>query len=266
MAFRLLDQFPQYCDAQNVPLAGGYIALYETGTTTPKNAYGDQALTINIGSTVELDSSGRTNTDVWLDGEYRVRLYDADDVLVDEADNVELPGGEASLLPALVAGKFLSNDGAVASWVDVREVPDPAGAANKVLSTDGEALIWIAKPVDGAAGAAGVSDTTSSATGFSVGSYTIQTGSGTVTATNSETASVAVVFPSPFTSVPTHVGFTVKDIAVASGDALVAHSYTNLTISGCTFNINIADRHYQPGTKITNNVPFTYAAFGVKTA
>src|SRR3989304_1853639 len=126
MAFRVTDQFPQYCDAAGVPLAGGRLRFYFAGTTTAANVYGDKALTVNNGSTVDLDSSGRTNVDVWSDGTaLRMRLYDAASVLIGEADNVELPGGAATSLPAFVAGKFLTNDGAVLSWATIREVPDP---------------------------------------------------------------------------------------------------------------------------------------------
>lgn len=261
--FRILDQFPQYTDAQNVPLAGGSLRFYLTNTTTPANVYGNKALSINNGSTVTLDSSGRTNVDVWGDGTaLRVRLYAADGTLVDEADNVELPGGAATSLPAFVAGKFLTSDGSVLSWAAIRELPDPTGQSNKVLSTDGTAYIWIAKPVDGAAGAAGTGVITT-ATSLKSGSLLLQTGTGSAAASNSETASVAVTFPVAFTVVPVHIGLTVKNIAVASGVALVAHSVTAVTLTGFTANFNIADRHFVAGSTITNAIPFTYLAMGV---
>src|SRR5690606_23971572 len=101
-----------------------------------------------------------------------------DGVKVGEDLTVEIPGGEATALPSLSADKFLTNDGSVMSWADVRQVPDPTGSADKVLSTDGTTLTWIAKPADGAAGTANVSQ---DATSFTVEDMRVAFGSATGT-------------------------------------------------------------------------------------
>ena len=45
--------------------------------------YGEPALSTNLGSTLTLDSSGRTTVDVWLSGDYKVIVKDADGATVD---------------------------------------------------------------------------------------------------------------------------------------------------------------------------------------
>lgn len=70
----------QYCDANGVPLAGGTIATYIYGTSTPKDTWADQnegALNTNP---VVLDASGRCS--MFGDGEYRLVLHDADGNLI----------------------------------------------------------------------------------------------------------------------------------------------------------------------------------------
>lgn len=265
--FRIFSELTTFFDNQGELLAGGELRFYEAGTTTPQDVYGSSSGSPNNGATVALDASGRPDVDVWGgDGQsYFVELYDADGVKQGEMDDVSEPGGGAATIPALQAGEFLTNNGSTMSWEPVREVPDPSGQANKVLSTDGTALIWIPKPSDGAPGD-DASNVGSDATSLFIGDFHIQTGNGTAAATNSEVASVSVTFPEAFTSVPVHIGVTVKDITSVSGHALVAHSVTNVTVTGFTLNFNIADRHYTDGSKIVNNIPFTYAAFGVKTA
>src|SRR5690348_9531177 len=93
-AFRILDQSPVYFLLDGVtPAAGGRIEFYEAGTTTAKDVYGDQDLTVNNGSSITLGSDGRAVDDIWGDGSYRVRVYASDDTLISDDDNVEIPGG-----------------------------------------------------------------------------------------------------------------------------------------------------------------------------
>ena len=144
MSFRILNQSPAYLNTAGQPLAGGELRFYTTGTTTPKNVYGDAALTINNGSTVTLDSSGRANVDVWGDGEYRVRLYDSLGVQIWQRDNVREVTAAGATIPSMVgkAGQFLTNDGSVTLWQAIRQLPDPTGHAGKVLGTDGTVFLW----------------------------------------------------------------------------------------------------------------------------
>ena len=143
-SFRVLDQAPVYLNFQGKPVSLGSLSFFDTGQSiTTKDVFGDKALTVNNGAVVSLDSSGRTNVDVWGDGSYRVILKDALGATIWTRDDVEIPGGlGSSTLPAFVAGYFLTNDGAVASWAAIRQLPDPTGNSGKQLGTDGTIFIW----------------------------------------------------------------------------------------------------------------------------
>lgn len=65
----------QYCDANGVPLAGGTIATYVYGTSTPKNTWADQNESALNTNPVVLDASGRCS--MFGDGEYRLVLKDS---------------------------------------------------------------------------------------------------------------------------------------------------------------------------------------------
>lgn len=145
MSYRLLDQNPVYLDNAGQPLSGGFLAFYDTGTTTPKNTWSDKGLTVLNANPVQLDSAGRANTEIWGSGSYRVRLYDADMNQVYQRDNVdELLTGSGLPDPTGSAGLFVySPDGVVYALVEIREVPDPTGSSGKYLYTaDGVNLSW----------------------------------------------------------------------------------------------------------------------------
>jgi hypothetical protein len=144
-SFRALEQNPVYWSATGVPLAGGSLNFYDTNTTTPRNVYGDKALSVNNGSTIALDSSGRANTDIWLNGAYRVIHKDSGGATVDTRENVELPGSGGLTIPTLSGPKYLYNDGTSMSWVTLIAVPDATGSSGKQLGTDGTTVFWETK-------------------------------------------------------------------------------------------------------------------------
>lgn len=61
-------------------LAGGKVYTYEAGTNTPKTTYTDYTADPMSANTnpVILDSSG--SADIWLVGNYKIDLYDSNDV------------------------------------------------------------------------------------------------------------------------------------------------------------------------------------------
>lgn len=59
-------------------LAGGFVYTYESGTDTPKATYTDFDAGTENTNPVELDASGQAN--IWLNGNYRINLTDANDV------------------------------------------------------------------------------------------------------------------------------------------------------------------------------------------
>ena len=82
----------QFTDSAGVPLVGGKLFSYQAGTSTPKPTFTDRGgLSANTNPII-LDGDGRA--DVWLDsGAYRFELFDANDVLLFETDNVVAPSG-----------------------------------------------------------------------------------------------------------------------------------------------------------------------------
>lgn len=103
----------RFFDRCGKPLAGGKVYTYEANTTTPKVTYKDPyGLTPNTNPII-LDAAGEA--DIYLDGTYRIRITDRNDVLIndvakigswfsdnlqDSLDNVSSAMGEA-LKPTL---------------------------------------------------------------------------------------------------------------------------------------------------------------------
>jgi hypothetical protein len=146
MASRLLDQHPIFFDDDGAPCAGGTLTFKISGSSLAKDVYGEKALTTNLGNVIDLDSSGRTEVDVWLDGAYTVELRDSDGVQIWSRDNVEAPSelpdptGEDDKVVRVVDGAFVLDD--------LRELPDYSGADdNDVVKIVGGVPVFGAPPV-----------------------------------------------------------------------------------------------------------------------
>src|SRR5690606_22439540 len=131
--FRILDQAPQYLLPDGKVNAGGSITFYETDLTTPKLTWSDPEQTTPNPNPLPLDAAGRTQYDVWGEGEYGAVMRDAAGVTIWTRNNVRVAGDANQEIPALVAGQFLTNDGSNLQWAPVREVPDPTGSNGQVL-------------------------------------------------------------------------------------------------------------------------------------
>lgn len=266
MTFRILNQSPVYFDLAGNLAAGGSLQFYAAGTTTPQDVYADQAKTVNNGSTVALGSDGRATVDVWGDGAYRVRLYAADGTLIAEADDVEMSGGAGAAIPALESGKFLTNDGAVMSWADVQQLPDPTGSADKILSTDGANFIWVTRPADGTSTSAAVSV---AATKVTIGDgsptqdiFVVQSGSSTIPASGASHAQKDIVFPTAFKAC-----MIALPTVTSTGDSILGPSTIGaINTSATGFTAYASVSAHGGGTnndqKIINPVTFNWVAFG----
>ena len=73
-------------DALGTPLIGAKLYTYTNGTTTPKTTWTDYTKATPNTNPIILDSNGEA--DVWLDGVYRLKLLDANDVVLWTIDNV----------------------------------------------------------------------------------------------------------------------------------------------------------------------------------
>lgn len=262
-AFRLYSKLQTFYSDDGTLLAGGQLRFKEAGTSTPKNVYAEKSLSTNNGSTVDLDASGRPDVAIWGTGSYDVDLYDADSVKVGEDLTVEIPGGEATALPSLVDGEFLTNNGSVMSWAEVAQVPDPTGSANKILGTDGTTVSWVEKPANGADGTANV---TQNATSFSVEDMYVVTGTGTGSSLGGRTQTVSVTFPVAFTSTPVWIDVCVTSSSLSSGDNMPSHSITTKSATGFTVKFTMGELDdSQNKYNFNAGIAFMYVAMGVRT-
>lgn len=94
---RYISPQPQYFTDLGLPLTGGKLYFYEPSTLVPKNTYSNTALTIANSNPIILATNGSPPTDIWLNGVYRVRLFDAIGNLIWDKDPV---GGDSGSLIA----------------------------------------------------------------------------------------------------------------------------------------------------------------------
>ena len=270
-AFRLFSRINTFYGLTGQLLAGGLLRFYDAGTTSPRPVYGDPGLTINNGVSVQLDSSGRPDVDVWGDGAYFVEVFDSLGVKQGEADNVRVPGDSGQSIPALEAGKFLTNNGAVLLWAGIREVPDPTGQSGKQLGTDGEAIFWEPKPAPPPdPPAPDIVIGTASLTIGDGGDYKIvmQFGEDSAPGSNNWFTQKAVTFPTPFAKILA-VGGTLKTTTIGVQSGIPALAVTGWTFgaaaTGATFywrNIPVGE-HDDSNDFITQPVPFGWWAIGL---
>lgn len=266
-AFKLYPSFQTFFSDDGTLLAGGSLKFLAAGTSNTKNVFGEKALTTNNGFTVTLDAAARPLVEIWGSGQYDVELYDADSVKVGEDLLVEVSGGEATALPALDADKFLTNDGGTMSWAEIRELPDPTGNADKVLSTDGTVYTWIAKPADGAAGAAATSDITQTATTVKLNDMMMQTGTGAGSSIGGRTQAVSITFGTAFTSTPVFIDVCVTSSSLSSFGNMPTHRISSKSTTGFTVTFTMSELDdSQSGYNFNAGVAFDWMAWGVNTA
>lgn len=84
MLFRF--SYQQVSDANGNPLPGAKLYFYASGTSTPKNTYSDQGLTVANSNPVGADAAGRFGPIFLEVGDYKVALHTAEDALVWTSD------------------------------------------------------------------------------------------------------------------------------------------------------------------------------------
>lgn len=136
-AYRFFNPAPVFFNLLGLePIAGGSLQFYSINTTTPKNTWSNETLTILNANPVPLDGGGRANTDIFLDGDYTVVCKDAGGSTIWTRDVIS--GAVAGqTIPALVNGQFLSNDGANLLWAAIRQLPDATASTGQVPVTNG---------------------------------------------------------------------------------------------------------------------------------
>jgi hypothetical protein len=84
-------------DENGAPLAGAKLYFYVNETTTPKDTYSDVDLSVANQWPVVADGAGRFTDDIFLDTDpYRIKLTDADDVVIWTKDDCNTYNGPAS--------------------------------------------------------------------------------------------------------------------------------------------------------------------------
>lgn len=240
------------------PARGGSIQFYVINTTTPKATFANFTRTITNPNPVPLDSSGRPEVPLWLDGDYSVTVRNADGETIDTFD-LRDPATGGTTIPALVSGQYLTNNGTALQWAPIAQLPDPTGQSGKVVTTDGSNFLFTnlpeapTLPVDVTANGISIGD----------GSQTLRIVAGTDTAPSSGTnrTSKAISFGIPFLTPPIWVDVKVTQVPI-SPVALVATAITNITTTGCLATFDTADRHFVDGSYIQASFPFSWIAIG----
>lgn len=271
MAFRLLDQKPQYRNALGELLAGGSLNFYITATSTPKNVFSDKTLGTSLGSTITLDSDGRHSEDIWLaeDAAYRIIAKDSEGVTVWQLEDVRSVDSAAAATAPDASdgsdGQALFTDGTAGGWYfdDVLTIPSQTGNAGKYLGTDGEALAWESFPE--AAEAAAVESTASASGSIIVGGVMIVWGTDTCpTASSTLFSTKSVTFGTAFSGTAYAVVCTPTSTGVSNNnppdDASI--SATSISSSGFTARAFVGAENSASTISITSTIGFTYIAIG----
>lgn len=260
MSFRILNMAPQYLLPSGQVNAGGKLYFYETDLTTPKDTWSDEGLTVINSNPVLMDSAGRSSTDIWGSGEYGVVMTDADDVTIWTRNNVRPDVGAGNVIPALVNGQFLTNDGSILQWQPIRQLPDPSGLNNYSLVSDG--TDWLATLLPAAPPA--IVETSGS---FKIGNTLLQFGHDTypIPVVDPHHGAVkAVVFPIAFDTCNGVIVTPNKNsIAVNGFKAIPSAEYTT---TGFTTEYNTNENTLDPNGEVNVEVPFSWIAFGIKAA
>jgi hypothetical protein len=141
MASLLFDPNPQFCDPNGKPYAGGSLATYIAGTSTPKTTWYEHTGTAANSNPIILDSAGRCI--MFGDGEYRLVLKDAAGNLVFDQYSTTIvsaamePVVAAPTLPDAMS--LLGVDDAIAAEASARTSADSAEQTARIAADNAEA-------------------------------------------------------------------------------------------------------------------------------
>lgn len=264
-SFRILNQAPQYLLADGSVNNGGKLFFYETDLTTPKNTWSDEAMTTLNSNPVVMDAAGRTLTDVWGDGEYGVKMTDADSVVIWTRNNVRASeAAPGSTIPALESGAFLTNNGSSLLWEDIAQVPDPTGFSGNVLYSDGALAYWgaLPEPAEPNVAVTAVSVTIDDG-GSAPNKMMLQMGSDTATTGGGRSVSKSVTFATAFSSTPPFVIPVVRTSPLSAFGNMPSVAVTSKSSTGATFLFTMGELDDgRSGYDFNANVVFDYFAIG----
>lgn len=253
---RFYDPAPVFWDLLAIaPAAGGSLTFYERGTTTPKNTWSDEAMTIPNANPLPLDSAGRAAVNIWYDGAYTVVLKSSAAAVISTRD-INSSTDAGLTIPSLVSGQFLTNDGIQLIWQALREIPDPTGSSGKVLGTDGTTMFWTPQPT------IPTFPVSNTATSMKVGTMLMQAGSDLAPASGTRQTTKATVFPTAYDSTALIVLIQPTNIAT-SGQQIAVPSVLSKSTTGFSVQFD-SDDFAQANATFTSSVTFDWQAWGIK--
>jgi hypothetical protein len=251
------------------PIPNGKVYFYEIGTTDPKDTWsdyakGDPALNSNP---VLLDSAGRPNTEIWLDGEYTVKVEDEDAVTINTFD-MRPAADSAASIPIPEDDEYLGGDGTSYIAKTYRGLPDPTGMVGYYPVADGEGYVLTPVPEEqeipdpeivitatpNKSVRIGVSDDTTK--------FLTQYGSDTVSPSGTKTVTDSVVFPTAFSATPWWVDVVPTSGPAATDGAYVTWHITSISTTGFTVTFNIPDDDTRSQWQIANTINYIWKAEG----
>ena len=116
----------QAFNAAGAPLSGGLLDTCIAGTSTPKVAYTDKALTTPATNPIVLDSRGEAT--FYLSGAYKLFLHTAADVLIWSLDNVSSMGSAVVGTQTYYVDASEADQGAAGTGSSVKDYVDAIGA------------------------------------------------------------------------------------------------------------------------------------------
>lgn len=270
-AFQFYNPAPVFFDLLGLePVNGGFLYFYDRGTTNDRDTWSTPEMAVPDlnPNPVPLDSAGRAEAPIFLDGEYSVVCKDSLGATIWTRDVV--PSGDAALtIPELETGEFLTNDGVNLLWAVIRQMPDATGSTGQIPVTNGGGAngytlqdIPEAPTLDVVVGASSVRI----GDGSSTTKWLEQAGSASAAATGTKTATASVVFPTAFTSllnislVPTSAS-SCATANIIPGWAITAKSATGFTVTFSTLTGGTSADSFT-GSNIVNSVPFDWNATG----
>lgn len=264
MGFRAVEQLIPQFDNAGAILADGTLTFSLTGTATPASVFTNPGLSTPCENPLGLDSAGRPDTDCWAGVPLRVVVKDSAGNVIRTLDNVQAPSSDDTTLPAFEDGKFLTNDGAVASWETISQVPDASGSEGRFLKVVGGVAAWAegADEFDYDNLPGGIEQT---ATTYRIGDLLVQYSSGTAPTSGTERTSLAVTWPTALDAAPLHVEVTPTIAQVTTEGAGVSWAVVGATATGATIHFFAGAEDLGTGTNnITSAVTFTYRVDGIK--
>ena len=265
MSYRFPDPNPVLISLLGTESAAdGTLQFYDYQTTTPKATYSDRDLTIPNANPVELDASGRAETEIWLDGEYTVVLRDADDTVIWTRDVVPEVSPTTTLPdPTTLPGGTVKSNGTGYELVTVLELPDPTDSAGYMPVVNGDGTGYGLQPIPEPEDPVTTVSTNSVTFGMDTGDkWMILKGTGTAPVTNTQKTSLPVSFSPPFKSGSVPFVSVTPLNTQADGGAMVGYADGAPTASGFTAAFDVAEGD-SANANVTVAVNFTWMAQGI---